>query len=132
MKIIEEFKTYLNCLPPPKTSRHYGKNNVIAPSTINGKIQTIKNFLKFVNIIYDVGISYIKIESPKSKYPTIVPLTRNEIVELIRYVRKRERKEIDRLRSELLVMLAFTAGMRLQELLNLTIEDLYKSELTIQ
>jgi integrase/recombinase XerD len=29
-------------------------------------------------------------------------------------------------------MLAFTAGMRLQELLNLTIEDLYKSELTIQ
>jgi site-specific recombinase XerD len=82
---------------------------VIAPSTIGGKIQTIKNFLKFVNFIYDVGLTYTKIESPKVKYPTIEPLSREEIQNLLRYVRRIELQDIDRLRSELLIMIAFTS-----------------------
>lgn len=132
LRVIEQYKTHLHTLHPPKTSRHYGINTCLSPSTIWGKIQTIKMFIKFVNLMYDKGFSYYKIESPRVKYPTIEYLNKEEIQELVKYVRDTEIYEINRYRSELLIMLAFTSGLRLSELLNLKINDIYNPNLVIR
>ncbi|MDR0608045.1 MAG: tyrosine-type recombinase/integrase [Candidatus Peribacteria bacterium] len=82
--------------------------------------------------MYDKGFSYYKIESPRVKYPTIEYLNKEEIQELVKYVRDTEIYEINRYRSELLIMLAFTSGLRLSELLNLKINDIYNPNLVIR
>jgi site-specific recombinase XerD len=109
LRVIEQYKTHLHTLHPPKTSRHYGVSTYLAPSTIQGKIQTIKMFIKFLNLMYDQGLTYYKIESPKVKYPMIEYLDKEEIQELIQYVRNIEIYGINRFRSELLITLAFTS-----------------------
>jgi site-specific recombinase XerD len=54
IKNIEKWKTYLSKIPTPKTSIYYAKRTNISPQTIQGKIQAIKSFLKFLNLVYDV------------------------------------------------------------------------------
>ncbi|MDR0608044.1 MAG: hypothetical protein LBG52_07020 [Candidatus Peribacteria bacterium] len=34
LRVIEQYKTHLHTLHPPKTSRHYGINTCLSPSTI--------------------------------------------------------------------------------------------------
>ncbi len=64
-KIIEEYTEFIANQPVPKQSIYYGKKQKISWRTIQEKIQSVKNFLKFCNYIYNIWLDYNKIEIPK-------------------------------------------------------------------
>ncbi len=51
-KILEDYKTQLSETPIPKQSIYYGKRKFLSPKTIQMRIQSVKNFLRFMNFIY--------------------------------------------------------------------------------
>ena len=59
--------------------------------------------------MYDTGLTYYKIESPRAKNPPIDYLTKEEISHLISHIRRVEIYDINRARSELLILLVFTS-----------------------
>ena len=60
---IENRKTILSQTPTPRKSIYRMKRPTISPSTIQGKIISIKSFLKFLNNFYDCGLDYRRIET---------------------------------------------------------------------
>jgi hypothetical protein len=78
MSIVEDYKQILKTKKPPKTSRNYGKSEYLAPATVANKIQTIKCFLKYCNLIHEVGMDYRRIETPRVKYPIMEHIDREQ------------------------------------------------------
>jgi hypothetical protein len=62
------------------------KRPTLSPSTIQGKIISIKSFLKFLNNFYDCGLDYRKIETKKIKSDYIECLTENEFQTFFNYI----------------------------------------------
>lgn len=77
-------------------------------------------------------MTYYKIESPKVIYPKIEILTVDEVLKFVKYVREVETYDINRIRSELLIFLAFKSGMRNSEMINLKLDDVYREDLSIR
>lgn len=125
---IEAYKTFLGKCKTPKESIYYGKYEYLSPRTVAGKIQAIKNFVKYLNTIYNTGLDYNKIASPKVKSPTIDFLEEEEIQQFIKHIDQVEPYEINRLRGKLLVTMGYTTGMRLSEMLGLTLEQCLNSD----
>lgn len=53
LKSIEDYKAYLLEQPTPKTSIYYGKQEKLNIRTVSQKVQNIKNFVKYLNTIYN-------------------------------------------------------------------------------
>lgn len=123
LKSIEDYKTYLLEQPTPKTSIYYGKQEKLNIRTVSQKVQNIKNFVKYLNTIYNKWISYNLISSPKLNYQHMDFLEEYEIKLLLDYVWQIEKYDINRLRSQLLIQLWYTTGMRLWEMLSLEVEQ---------
>lgn len=130
--LIEKYHAYCRTLPCTKTSRYHGVHKKLSSSTILWKIQAIKMFLKFTHKIYDKWEWRMRIESPRCVKPEIECLDEEEIKDLLEYISRVEIYDINRYRSLLVVLLAFTAGLRLSELLNLTYEDIKYPERMIR
>lgn len=130
--LIEQYHAYIRTLPCTKTSRYYGSHKKLSSSTILWKIQAIKMFLKFTSRIYAVWDRWTRIESPRCVKPEIECLNDQEIHDLLEYISYIEVYDINRYRSLLLVLIAFTAWLRLSELLNLTYEDIKYPERMIR
>lgn len=131
IKNIEKWKTYLSKIPTPKTSIYYTKRTNISPQTIQGKIQAIKSFLKFLNLVYDVWLDYRKIETKKYKSDYIECLTETEFRLLENFIDRYEKYKINALRMELLCNIWYTSWLRLSEMLNLKISEVKKWECRI-
>jgi len=125
LKNIEKRKTYLSGVKTPKTSIYYSVKPTISPSTIQTKITAIKSLLKYLNLMYDEGIDYKKIEQTRVKSPNVTVLTENEFKTLFDSINVFEKYKINAVRSQLLVNLGYTSGMRLSEMLSLRVEDIY-------
>ena len=130
-KIIEEYKTYLSQIKISKHSIYYGSKKTLSPKTIQMKVQSVKNFLKFVNFIHDEGIDYRNIEIPRIRERHINFLEEDEVQKLLDVVDQSETTEIGRNRSKLLIMVWYTTGLRLTEILSLTVEDMIKGQTTV-
>lgn len=128
---VEKWKTYLSKIPTPKTSIYYTKRTNISPQTIQGKIQAIKSFLKFLNLVYDVWLDYRKIETKKYKSDYIECLTETEFRLLENFIDRYEKYKINALRMELLCNIWYTSWLRLSEMLNLKISEVKKWECRI-
>jgi len=131
MKTIEEWKTYLSKIPTPPTSIYYTIRPTISPQTIQSKITAIRSFLKFVNLIYDTGLDYRKIETKKIKSDYIECITETEFRLLENFIEEYEKYRINALRMELLCNIGYTSGLRLSEMLWLTVDDIRKKEIRI-
>lgn len=132
LKLVNDYITHLRHTSIPKTSRYYNIRSTLSDTTIQWKIQNIKSFLKFLNIVYDTGIAHTRIEPPKAAYPKIGYLTIQEIADFVNHVKREEKYDINRVRSELMIWMAFTSWVRLGELTSLTIEEIKKAEFTIR
>jgi site-specific recombinase XerD len=86
-------------------------------------VQNVKNFVKFLNMIYETWINYNLIASPKFHCQHMDFLEEYEVKLLLDYVWKTEKYDINRLRSQLLIQLWYTTWMRLSEMLNLEVEQ---------
>lgn len=128
---IENRKTILSQTPTPRKSIYRMKRPTISPSTIQGKIISIKSFLKFLNNFYDVGLDYRKIETKKIKSDYIEYLTDYEFQIFKSFIWDYEKYKINALRSQLLVNIGYTSWLRLSEMLNLTIKDIQTRECRI-
>ncbi len=128
---IERWKTYLREIPTPKTSIYYTKRPTISPQTIQGKIQAIRCFLKFLNLVYDEWLDYRKIETKKYKSDYIECLTETEFRLLENFIDGYEKYRINALRMELLCNIGYTSWLRLSEMLNLKIAEIQKWECRI-
>ncbi len=103
----------------------------ISPQTIQSKITAIKSFLKFINLVYDTGLDYRKIETKKIKSDYIECITETEFRLLENFIDQFEKYKINALRMELLCNIGYTSGLRLSEMLGLTVEDIRKKETRI-
>lgn len=65
-------------------------------------------FLKFVSRNYEVGDWWVRIESPRCIKPQIECLNDSEIQDLLRYISRVEVFDINRYRSLLIVLVAYT------------------------
>jgi len=75
---IEKWKTYLRNLPTPKNSIYYSVKPTISQSTIQSKLTAVKSLLKYINLFYDTGLDYTKIETKRIKSDYIEFITENE------------------------------------------------------
>lgn len=125
LKNIERRKTYLSEVKTPKNSIYYTVKPTLSPSTIQTKITAIKSLLKYLNLMYDEWLDYRKIEQNRVKAPQVTVLTETEFRTLFNSISVFEKYKINAVRSQLLVNLGYTSGMRLSEMLSLKVEDIY-------
>lgn len=130
--LVDKYHAHIRTLPCTKTSRYHDIHDKLSSSTILWKIQALKMFLKFTSRTYGVWDRWIRIESPRCVKPEIECLNDQEIKDLLSYISCVEIYDINRYRSLLLVLVAFTAWLRLSELLNLTYEDIQYPERVIR
>lgn len=128
---IERWKTYLRELPTPKNSIYYTIKPTVSQSTIQSKITAIKSLLKYLNLFYDEWIDYRKIETKRIKSDYIDYITEKEFEIFFNFINDYEKYKINALRSQLLVNIGYTSGMRLSEMLGLTVADIKKKEIRI-
>ena len=102
LKNIEGWKTYLKGVPTPKTSIYYTVKPTISSSTIQGKLTAIKSFLKFMNVIYNTGLDYRKIETKRIKSDYVECITETEFELLENFIGTYEKYRINALRMQLL------------------------------
>ena len=95
------------------------------------KITAIKSLLKYLNLFYDEGIDYRKIETKRIKSDYIDYITEKEFEICFNFIGDYEKYKINALRSQLLVNIGYTSGMRLSEMLGLTVSDIKKKEIRI-
>lgn len=125
LRNIERWRTYLADVKTPRTSIYYNVRSTLSPSTIQTKITAIKSLLKYLNLMYNEGLDYKKIEQTRIKSPNVTVLTENEFKTLFESINFYEKYKINALRSQLLVNLGYTSWMRLSEMLSLHVEDIY-------
>lgn len=131
-KILEEYKTKLSKTPTSKHSIYYKKRKFIHPKTVQMRVQSVKNFLKFMNFIYGEGIDYRNIEIPRIKDSHINFLEEKELEELLEVVKETEKSPMGKKRSELLITLWYTTGLRLTEILNLKTDEVLRGQSVIK
>lgn len=125
LRSLEQWRTYLSEIKTPRTSIYYSVGATLSPSTIQTKITAIKSLLRYLNLMYNDGLDYQKIEQKRIKAPKVTVLSENEFKTLFESINIYEKYKINALRSQLLVDLGYTSWMRLSEMLNLRIEDIY-------
>ena len=131
MPIIEERRNQLRATPTPKKSIYYGKKATLSERTIQTKIQALKKFLEYTNDVYEIGMDYRKIKVPKVHYQHMDYFEKDEVEKIISTIKETEKHRINRIRSELLVVLGFTTWMRISEMLRLKVREVLKGEICI-
>lgn len=121
--LIEDYKTFYLKKEVPKTSRYYGEKTQLSSKTIEEKIQTIKNFLEFTRYKYEIGIDPKTIRMPKSESKRMDYFTYEEIQIIIAAIDRAEKYEINRLRLKLIILIGFTTGLRLAEIMSLQVHQ---------
>lgn len=127
---IEEYKHFLFSLPASKYGKYKDRES-LSSGTINQKLVAVKNFFKFLNYVYDIGIDASKIKMNKVRYQRCDSFSEEEIKEMIKAVNNTEKYELNRTRLKLLIMIAYTSGMRLNEIRNLTIQQVLEGKAKI-
>lgn len=120
---IENRKTTLNRTLTPKTSIYYMVKPTISQATIQTKLTAIKSFMKYLNYFYNEGIDYRKIETKRIKSDYIEYLTEEEFHTFQDFIGDYEKYRINALRMQLLCNIGYTSGLRLSEMLNLTVNE---------
>lgn len=131
MKIINDWKSVLAEKKCSKNSIYYWKNTYLSERTIQTKIQPIKRFLEFTNVIYNIGLNYNYIKVPKAHSKHMDFFEIDEIEEILKTIDKVEKNSISKARTKLLVVLWFTSGMRISEMVQLKVSDVLKWKTTI-
>ena len=131
LKNIENRKTYLRNVKTPKTSIYYTIKPTISQSTIQSKITALKSFTKFINLIYNIWLDYKKIESKKIKSDFIQVISDDEFSQLFDFIWTYEKYKINSLRFQLLINIWYKSGLRLSEMLGLTVPQIKKKEIRI-
>ena len=128
---IEKWKNVLLNTTTPKNSIYYMVRPTLSQWTVYGKLTAIKSLIKYVNYFYDKWIDYRKIELKKIKSDYVESITETEFQLFMNFIGNYEKYRINALRSQLLVNIGYTSGMRLSEMLNLKVEDIRKKEIRI-
>lgn len=131
LPIVEERRSALRTTRTPKRSIYYWKNKYLSERTIQCKVQAVKKFLEFVNTIYEIWMDYRRIKVPKVYSQHYDYFEESEIEQIIATVRNTEKYPINRIRSELMVVLGFTTWMRLSELLKLKVREVLSGSISI-
>lgn len=132
LPLIDKYHAHCRTLPCTHTSRYHDLHTNLSSSTIQWKIQAIKMFLKFTSRNYEIWDRRVRIESPRCVKPQIECLNDEEIQDLLSYISRVEVYDINRYRSLLIVLVAYTTWLRLSELLNLTYDDIQHPERMIR
>ena len=129
---IEKRKTVLLNTITPKNSIYYTVRPTISQWTVYWKLTAIKSFMKYLNYFYDEWLDYRKIELKKCKSDYIESITETEFRLFMNFIGNYEKYKINALRSQLLVNIWYTSGLRLSEMLSLKIKDIKQKEIRIK
>ena len=122
---IEEYKQLLFSFWGSKYSR-YKNTTCLSSWTINQKLLVIKKFLEFTQYVYDIWIDPVKIRLNKVKYTRGDYFEEEEIRQIIEAVNKTEKYRINQLRLKLIILLCYVSWARLNELRQITIQNVYE------
>lgn len=125
-----EYQIHLSNQKAGATSRNPG--GVLAASTVQHNISSIKNFFKFINSYYDLGVSATRIELPKVAKPKVNFLTHEEIVWILNYIDEHTPRYDIKIRNLLIIKTAFITWMRKEEILNLKFSDIREGSNEVQ
>ena len=87
--------------------------------------------MKYLNVFYDEGVDYRKIETKRIKSDYIECLTEDERKIFFNRIGEYEKYKINWLRSQLLCNIAYTSWLRLSEALSLTVDEVKQWECRI-
>lgn len=127
---ILEYQIYLSQQKAGATSRNPG--GLLAASTVQHNISSIKNFFKFTNSYYDLGISATRIELPKVAKPKVNFMSHEEIVWILNYIEEHTLRYDIKMRNLLIIKTAFITWMRKEEILNLKFSDIREGSNEVQ
>ena len=128
---IENWKTTLSKTLTPKTSIYYTVRPTLSQATIQSKLTAIKSLMKYLNVFYDEGVDYRKIETKRIKSDYIECLTDDEYHTFFNFIWDYEKYRINSLRMQLLVNIGYTSGLRLSEMLALKVDQVKQWETRI-
>lgn len=128
---IEKRKTTLLNTLTPCNSIYYAKKPTLSQWTVYGKLTAIKSFMKFLNYFYDEWMDYRKIELKKIKSDYVESITDTEFELFMNFIGEYEKFRINALRSQLLINIGYTSGLRLSEMLGLTVQEIKMRETRI-
>lgn len=124
MKIIDQYRTLLANQKTTKNSIYYGLQEKLSPRTIQTKIQPIKRFLEFLNVMYNTGLNYLYIKCPKVYSKHMDFFEKDEIEKILKVIEEKEQSELARLRMKLFVVCAFVSWWRISELRQIKVQDI--------
>lgn len=127
---VLEYQIYLSQQKAGATSRNPG--GLLAASTVQHNISSIKNFFKFTNSYYDLGISATRIELPKVAKPKVNFMSHEEIVWILNYIEEHTLRDDIKMRNLLIIKTAFITWMRKEEILNLKFSDIREGSNEVQ
>lgn len=127
---VLEYQIYLSQQKAGATSRNPG--GLLAASTVQHNISSIKNFFKFTNSYYDLGISATRIELPKVAKPKVNFMSHEEIMWILNYIDEHTLRYDIKMRNLLIIKTAFITWMRKEEILNLKFSDIREGSHEVQ
>ena len=131
MYVIENYRTALNEQKTTKNSIYFGQNETLSPRTVQTKIQPIKKFLEFLNIIYNTWLNFQYIKCPKVYSRHMDFFEVGEIKTILSKIEKNEKSELSKRRTKLLIVLGFVSWARISELLQLKVKDILNGRAVI-
>ena len=117
MQDIHDFRDHVSNLPIPKTSRRYGLGEKLCVNVVYAYISRLKMFFTYcrkldINCLNPETIPVVKHEKSTISYLEI-----DEFKKLYAMPDKLEHREETRLRNKIIILLLYTTGLRLNELL---------------
>lgn len=123
LSLIDSYKVDLVDTDVPITSRYFWKRSKLSHKTVEEKIQTIKNFFKWSVYAYGVWIDPDLIHIRRAKSTRMDYFTFEEMQVIFKLVDASEDYTINKLRFKLILLIGFTSGLRLFEILKLRVRD---------
>ena len=130
--LIEDYKVSLVDTDVPVTSRYYWKREKLSDKTVEEKIQVIKNFLKWSVYRYGVWMDADLIHIHRAKSKRMDFFTKDEMEYIFRLVDSDDDYRINKLRFKLILLIGFTSGLRLFEILKLRVRDVMSGAYNIE
>jgi len=129
--VFTELVVNIRNMPRPRNSRLNHLGWKISDSSVRNIIIVIRMFLKYCNAIGIGCLHYELIQLPKIKQTKIMPLSKEQLTRTIQAPWLFEEDKRLALRNECIYRLWYSTWIRVQEVLDITVKDIYNSDWTI-
>jgi len=126
-----ELLEHIRSMPRPRASRLHHLWWSISDSSVRNIVIILRMFLKYCNSIWVKTLHHDLVVLPKQKDVKLLPLSRDQLTRVIKAPSLFENDRRLALRNECLFRLWYSTGIRVQEALDITCEDVMNYDWSI-